>query len=166
MMACPPDVMAQADAFSAALNRASTRRLADGRLQLLGDDGTVLASFVPQPATLAGTAWRVSAYNNGRQAVTSVRAGTSLTLAFGSDGRVSGSAGCNNYTGPYALTGERLTIGPVAATRRMCVEPPGVMDQEQQFLEALSTIATARFEGGRVELRTATGALAATLVKE
>jgi heat shock protein HslJ len=39
------------------------------------------------------------------------------------------------------------------------------MEQEQQFLKALGTVATARLEGERLELRTATGALAATLAK-
>jgi heat shock protein HslJ len=38
-----------------------------------------------------------------------------------------------------------------------------VMEQEQQFLNALQTVATARFEGDRLELRTAADALAATL---
>jgi heat shock protein HslJ len=45
----------------------------------------------------------------------------------------------------------------------MCVEPEGVMEQEQRFLKALETVATARQEAGRVELRTADGAMAVTL---
>ena len=40
-----------------------------------------------------------------------------------------------------------------------------MMEQEQQYLKALQTAATARFEGERLELRTADGALAATLAK-
>ena len=40
------------------------------------------------------------------------------------------------------------------------------MEQEQQFLKALESVATVRFEADRVELRTATGALALTLMKE
>jgi heat shock protein HslJ len=47
----------------------------------------------------------------------------------------------------------------------MCTKPEGVMEQEQQFLKALETVATARFEGDRLELRTAEGALAITLTK-
>jgi heat shock protein HslJ len=78
---------------------------------------------------------------------------------------VSGSAGCNNYTAQYKLEAASLTIGPAAATRKMCVNPERIMEQEQQFLKALETVATARFEGDRLELRTATGALAATLTK-
>jgi heat shock protein HslJ len=48
----------------------------------------------------------------------------------------------------------------------MCANPERVMEQEQQFLKALETVATAGFEGDRLELRTATGALAMTLTKE
>jgi heat shock protein HslJ len=47
----------------------------------------------------------------------------------------------------------------------MCVAPEGVMEQEQQFLKALSTVATARFDGDRLELRTAEGSLAVSLVR-
>jgi len=40
-----------------------------------------------------------------------------------------------------------------------------VMEQERQFLRALETVATARFEGDRLELRSAEGQLAVTLTK-
>jgi heat shock protein HslJ len=165
MMACPPAVTRQAEAFMKALTGARSYRVADSRLQLLAADGAVLATLAAQPKSLAGTSWRVTAYNNGRQAVVSTLTGTNLTMAFSNDGRVSGSAGCNTFTGPYTADGGKLSFGPAAATRRMCVQPEGVMEQEQRFLAALRTVATARFEGDRLELRTADGALAATLSK-
>jgi heat shock protein HslJ len=87
-------------------------------------------------------------------------------MAFSADGRVGGSAGCNAYTASYSAAGPKLTFGPAAATRKMCVRPAGVMEQEQQFLKALETVATARFEGDRLELRAATDALAATLARD
>jgi heat shock protein HslJ len=39
------------------------------------------------------------------------------------------------------------------------------MDQEQQYLAALSTAATYRIDGSKLELRTADGALAADFTK-
>jgi heat shock protein HslJ len=164
-MACPSEVMQQAQAFMAALGGAKSYRVTEGRLQLVAADGAVLATLAPQPKVLAGTAWRVTGYNNGRQAVVGVLAGTSVTLAFSPEGRATGLAGCNNFNAAYASDGAKLTIGPAAATRRMCAEP-GVMEQEQQFLKALETVATARFEGERLELRTAGGALAVTATKD
>jgi heat shock protein HslJ len=162
-MACAPELMKQAAAFTTSLTRTKAFGMVSGRLQLLDADGTVVARFDPQPDGLAGTAWKVTGYNNGRQAVVSVLAGTELTMEFSADGRVAGSAGCNRYTGSFKQDGKTLSFGPAAATRRMCVEPEGIMAQEQQFLKALETVATVRHEADRAELRTADDALAVTL---
>jgi heat shock protein HslJ len=164
-MACPPPVMQQATAFMRALTQARTYRIADGKLELRAAEGTVLATFAAQSQSLAGTSWTVTGYNNGKQAVVSVLAGTSLTMAFAGDGKVSGSAGCNAYRATYVQEAEMLTFGPAATTRKMCATPEGVMEQEQQFLKALGTVTVARFEGDRLELRTAVGQLAMTLTK-
>lgn len=166
MMACPPAIMEQARAFTSSLTAASRYRIEAGQLQLLGADGAMVASFAPQSQALAGTSWRVTGYNNGRQAVVSVLADTQLTVAFAADGRVSGSAGCNNFTGTYTASGSSLQFGPAATTRKMCARPEGVMAQEQQFLKALETVATIRHEGDQAELRTADGALAVSLRKD
>ena len=163
-MACPPEIMQQAEAFRSALTRATAYRVHDGRLELLGSDGVTLAELTAQSKSLAGTPWEVTGFNNGRQAVVSVLANFKLTMEFSKDGKVSGSAGCNTYTASYTFDGPRLVIDQVAVTRKMC---PNVelMEQEQQFLKALATVATASFEGNQLEMRTADGALAVTLTK-
>ena len=165
-MACPPDVTDQAQAFMAAIDGTGGHRIGQGRLELLAADGRLLASFTPQSQDLAGTSWRVIGYNNGRQAVTSVLIGTTLSMSFSSDGRVGGSAGCNNYTAAYESSGAALEFGPAAATQRMCASPTGVMEQEQPFFKALETVTTARHEGDSLELRTASGALAVRLARD
>jgi heat shock protein HslJ len=73
------------------------------------------------------------------------------TLRVDSDGRASGNAGCNRFTGTASITGDEVRFGPFAATRRMC--PPAVMDQEGRYLAALE--ATRRFElkDGALRLR-------------
>lgn len=165
MMACPPELMRQAADYMAALNGARRYRVTGGQLQLLGSDGGTLATFAAQDTALPGTAWRVTAYNNGRQAVVGVLAGTALTLRFAADGRAAGSAGCNSYSTRYEGDVVRLRFGQAATTRKMCAGN-GVMAQEQAFLKALSTVAMGRIEGNRLELRTVEGALAATLLRE
>lgn len=157
-MACAPDVMQRAQAFMAALTGAKSWRIADGQLQLLNAGGAVLATLAPQARALAGTSWQANGINNGRNAVVSLVAGTSVTLQFGADGRISGSAGCNNYTGAYEADGNRIRISGAAATRRMCAGE-GVMEQEQAFLRALEAATTVRIEGDRLELRDDKGAL-------
>lgn len=159
-MACPPEVMQQAEAFMAGLTGAHSYRIEGEQLQLLGTDGAVRAGLAAQPKGLADTTWHVTGYNNGKQAVVSVLKDTTLTMAFSADGRVSGSAGCNLYSGSYTSSGAALSFGPAAATRKMCARPERIMEQEQQFLAALESVATVRQEGDRLELRTATGALA------
>jgi heat shock protein HslJ len=64
--------------------------------------------------------------------------------------------------GTYTASGASLKLGPAATTRKLCAQP-GVMEQEQQFLKALESVATFRQEGERAELRTADGALAVSL---
>ncbi|HNC52256.1 MAG TPA: META domain-containing protein [Accumulibacter sp.] len=71
-MACPAAIMRQADVFTSVLARASTFRSDAGRLVLLAGDGEELAILDAQRRDLAGTGWRVTAYNNGKRAVVSV----------------------------------------------------------------------------------------------
>lgn len=164
-MACPPAAMEQGAAFMAALSGASGYRVTNGNLQLLAADGRVQATFAPQARSLAGTNWRATAINDGRGAVVSLVAESTLTLAFSADGVASGSAGCNRFTSAYTAQGESLRLQAPAATRRMCVSE-AIMNQEQAYLRALGTVATARREGDRLELRTADGALAAILDRD
>lgn len=164
MMACAEPIMAQAAAYITVLTEAATYKIEGGQLMLLDAGGKALATFEPQSTDLSGTAWVVTGYNNGQQAVVSVIAGTELTADFGADGALSGSAGCNRYTATYEAAGTSLKIGPVGSTRMACADPAGAMTQEMQFLQALETAATYRLDGGRLELRTADGALAVTFI--
>ena len=161
-MACLPDIMKQADGFMAALTSAARYRMSGRELSLLGGDGALLATFAPQPQSLTGTSWRVTGINNGKDAVVSVLTDTSLTVSFAKDGKATGSAGCNHFTSTYQEGSGALTFTAPAATRRMCVTP-GVMEQEQFFLKALESVATMRMEGDGLELRTKDGALAVEL---
>jgi heat shock protein HslJ len=163
--ACPEPQRALADAYGRALAAANAWRIDGTTLVLLGDGGAPLATFAPQPTGLAGTGWRIVAYNTGRQSVTGVGTGPSPTIAFGAAGDVRGSAFCNTFTGTWTESAGRLTIGPLHATTRTCADPPDAMEREAALLNALATAASARREADRLELRTATGAIAATAVE-
>lgn len=163
-MACAPEVMKRASAFTSALSASRSYRVRDGRLELLGSDGAVLAAFAAQLQTLVGTAWRATGINNGRGGVASPVSGSVVTMRFEVDGRLGGSAGCNRFNASYVATGPNLRITSPATTRKMC--EASLMEQEQAFLKALKSVATMRFEADRLELRTAAGALAVTLLRE
>ncbi len=159
MMACPEPIMAVEQAYLSAMAKAQTYAIADGQLTIFYDGGQLL--FSPQAqAGLEGTDWLVTGYNNGKEAVVSVVADTEITMRF-AEGKLSGVSGCNNYNAPYTLEGSNLTIGPAASTRKMC-PGEGVMEQEQQFLAALTTVATWEIAADQVTLRTADGAMAVT----
>jgi len=160
-MACPPNVMKQAEAFMTALSGASAYRIEGGKLELLSADGTVRATLAAQSQTLAGTSWRVTGINNGKGAVASLVAGSTVAMAFSADGKAAGSAGCNQYTAGYEADRSRLRFSAPASTRKMCAGE-GLMEQEQLFLKALEAVATMRMEGNRLEMRNTQGALMLT----
>jgi heat shock protein HslJ len=163
MMACEEPVMAQETAYFQALAAAKSFAVKGDQLTLTDAAGKALATYKAQTQSLDGTSWQVISYNNGKQAVTSVLIGTELTAVFGMDGNLSGSSGCNTYVGSYKVDGDKITIGPLASTKKFCNEPAGVMEQESQLLAALESAATYKIEGNRLQLRTQDGALAADL---
>ena len=163
MMACEQPVMDQEFTYTKALGTVKGFSVKADQLTLSDAAGKAIATYKAQSQSLSGTSWQVISYNNGKQAVVSVMSGTDLTADFGSDGNLSGNAGCNTYNGPYKVDGNNIKIGPLASTMKACADPAGVMDQEVQFLAALNSAATYRVEGSLMELRTADGALAASL---
>lgn len=115
-----------------------------------GRDGD--ATMAPRDvAALGGPEWVVEDLA-GRGIVDRSR----VTLAFHDDGRVTGRASCNSYSGTYTRDGEGLTVGPVATTRMAC--PPALMEQELLFLEMLADVASGEVDAhGALVLRTADG---------
>jgi heat shock protein HslJ len=159
-MACPPEIMAQAQSYMEALAATTFFSLTADQLRLFDENLTMMAEFAPASSALAGTSWDVINYNNGREAVVSVLADTSITAVFDEDGTISGSAGCNSYFGPYTAEAGAIEIGPLASTRMACAED-GVMEQEAAFLAALETASTYKITGNSMEMRDEGGALVA-----
>ncbi len=161
--ACADPIERQETAFLKILSRARSFVVSGGTLTLKSAAGQGLATFKAQTQALAGTSWDVLAYNNGKQAVVSVLRETKLTAVFGKSGNLTGFAGCNDYNASYKASPPKISIGPVASTRKHCEQPAGVSEQETSYLVALETAATYRVEGSRLELRTTDGALAVEL---
>jgi heat shock protein HslJ len=67
-------------------------------------------------------------------------------------GRVTGTTGCNQYTGTYVLDGGRLTIEPGATTLKGC--PPPADEVERAYLAALARVSGWRAEGDELVLLT------------
>jgi putative lipoprotein len=116
---------------------------------------------------LSGTTWRASAPSAGSEAAASVPA-----ITFDSLEHVSGTTGCNRFSGRVLFDGDRVRIGPLATTRRGCAAP--LMEQEKAFLGAIEAARSWRRAGGGggggegggdvLELRDESGAVVLRLV--
>jgi len=119
----------------------------------------LLVGCSPSPAdgpSLDGTQWVLVALD-GEPPLT----GKAPSAEFSAD-QISGSAGCNHYFGTYAVSGSEITITDVARTEMYCMDPEGVMDQEETFVAALTSAASYRLSGARLELLDATGSVVLT----
>lgn len=165
MMACPGPVGDFEPVYHSLLESAQTFVVDGNTLSLSNAAGEVVLTFAAYaPATLEGPIWSATGINNGNEAVVSLIAETSATATF-ANGTVSGNAGCNNYTASYVVDGNVLTVGPAASTMMFCAEPEGLMDQEAQFLAALSNSTTWEVHNGVLWLRDDTGANQLTMVQ-
>jgi heat shock protein HslJ len=109
----------------------------------------------PAESKLNGTGWTLTGYvHNGTPA--QALSGTTVTLDFGVDGRITGSAGCNHYFASYEVKGTAITIGQAGSTMMYC-DTPGLMDQESAYLTLLGQAKTITIEGDRLTLSDAKG---------
>jgi len=101
-----------------------------------------------QNIDLEDTKWVLQSYGETGN-LTDVLASTEITAEFvSSEGTVKGSAGCNSYFGSYEVKGSKLSIpGPIGATEMYCMEPEGVMDQEQEYLNTLQLAESYEIDG-------------------
>ena len=81
-------------------------------------------------ALLQGATWQVDSLN-GKPVVD----GSRITLSFGNDGRLTGSASCNSFATTYTLGVEGMTLEAAMTTRRACT--PEIDRQEVAFLALL-----------------------------
>jgi heat shock protein HslJ/uncharacterized lipoprotein YbaY len=87
-----------------------------------------------QPSDSLIGAWQVEDVNGAGVVDRSL-----LTVDFSETGQISGSAGCNRFTGAYDLQpgSDTLRVTPLGVTRRMCLE--ALMTQEARFVSALQS---------------------------
>lgn len=168
MYCIAPGVMEQESAYLAALGRAVSVTAAHDRLSFTDAKGTAILSFTkivpPAPAPLTGTNWTLDSLYTG-DSVSSVITGTTITAVFGEDGRVTGSAGCNNYFASYTATGKSLSVSSTGSTKMNC-PGQGIMLQEGSYLTSLGKTATFTISGNRLSLADANGATLLSFTKE
>jgi heat shock protein HslJ len=87
---------------------------------------------------LENKTWKLESY--GQQAsLQEVLSGTEITATFESNrNQVRGSSGANTYSGSYRLNGSKLSIQELAWTEMARLDPPGVMEQEAEYLKLIN----------------------------
>lgn len=159
MMACPGERGASDQWLTAFLAAGPSWNL-DGdtlRLSTAAATVTLLDKKVAQPdRPLVGTTWVVDTTISPQAIVTSRAIEESTpTVQFGADGTVTGSTGCNTFSGTAQIAGDTVTFGPLATTMRMC--EPDVAEVETAVLTALSGTTTVTVDSDRMRMVNADG---------
>ena len=106
--------------------------------------------------------WVLVAYGEAANP-TVVEEGATTTALFGADGSVSGSGGCNQYSGSYELNGDQISFGPIAATMMACDKG---MDTETAYFAALDKAERVEFTPeGRLNIFYESGANKLVFIK-
>lgn len=161
LMACPapPGLMDQEQRVFELFPLTAGYTIVGDTLTLLDLTGNRIMTFTRAPvavnAPLVGPTWRLAGLADNATA-RSALASPSATLIFSPDGRLSGTTGCNDVSGIYTTSGNTLSIGPLAATERACLDP-GATAQEQEMLAALGAAATYEIRGDRLTMTDSSG---------
>jgi heat shock protein HslJ len=112
-------------------------------------DGTT-----PEPTSaidLAGTSWTLVSVGGNAPVE-----GADAWLAFGANGEITGSTGCNNLIGGYAVDGTALTFSTIGTTRMACPSDD-LMAQDASVPGALDNVTGWEVDAdGRLHLTGAT----------
>jgi heat shock protein HslJ len=106
---------------------------------------------------LTNTRWLLTMFDDGTGQFLDVLPGVEITALFAEDGRVSGSAGCNDYVSLFSVDGDDLSISLPAMTRRDCAELDGMMLHETSYLGNLTSVAAYELQDNTLHLSNEAG---------
>ncbi|WP_458315618.1 META domain-containing protein [Mycolicibacterium brisbanense] len=154
MMACPPP-LGDADAWVSKFFQAGPSwSLADDTLTLQSPTATVTLKdrkVVDPDRPLTGTTWQVQSVVSPDAVSTSAALERSRpTLTIATDGAVTGSTGCNRFTGHAQINGSTIEFGPLATTEMACVGEIG--DVEHAVLRVLSNTVRSAIDADQLRL--------------
>jgi len=109
------------------------------------------SSTLSSPEKIPGS-WHVSSIENK-----AVIADSQAQLTFNIENKLSGSASCNIIFANYTIEGDAISIGPIAATQKMCL--PASMNQEQTLLQALNKVTRFKLSNGELSMYDQQGTL-------
>jgi len=75
-----------------------------------------------------------------------------LNLNFDKEGRFTGFAGCNTFSGRYVTDGVQIIFKDFLGTSLTCQQPDGLMDQEARYLQWLERTEEYRLDPAKQHL--------------
>ena len=162
MMACDEPLMEQDGWLSEFLSASPTIALDGSTLTLTGDDTTITLDEI-ESAPLIGTTWLVTG-TVATQAVSSVPVDSTASITIDADGTVAVDTGCNAGSGSVEITDTTLTFGPIATTRRSCIDELNAL--EASVLTVLQGAVTYEIDGDSLSLRSSDGEIGLELTAQ
>ena len=107
--------------------------------------------FLVNKVELKNTSWRLVSFGTEIPL-----AGSEMTANFSSN-EIQGNASCNHYFGDYKITRDKITITGLGWTEMACLEPEGIMEQEQSLMGLLSKAAEFTLQGNTLQIKTSAG---------
>lgn len=113
--------------------------------------GAPALAQTPEPVQVLDVAWTLTRLDGER-----VPAEPPVTATFESDGSLTGSGGCNDYSATWTSDGSSLTVSDLQATRKACSD--AIDAQERRYFELLGEAASWTLVGTAVTVTSSDGA--------
>ena len=155
-MGCDAPRHAQDDWFAKFIQAEPAWKLEADKLTVTGGSTSLVLQdreTAEPDKPLDGTKWSLETVVTGQTASHSM--GSEQAHFTISGERVTGSTGCNSFQGIVSRTGNKLTFGELATTRKACAGEQATL--EKAILDGLKTEVTYSIEANKLQLRDATG---------
>lgn len=108
--------------------------------------------------SLTGTSWKLGWYDDTKGVWSSVIQGSTITATFTTDGKITGSNGCAQYTTEYTLlTAPGIWVRRPSVPEITCSEPLGVNSQQSAYYTDLMNSVTYTISSNELQMYDKTG---------
>jgi heat shock protein HslJ len=108
--------------------------------------------------SIKNTKWMLESLYGERVDTMYLTSGNEISLYFADSSNMNGKAPCNHYFSTYTITGTKLSIGAIGATRMACPQ----LDMEQRYFSFLSNVTRYSIANNRLTLYSVTDGLTTT----
>ena len=140
-------VMQQESEFLANLEKTSSYSIMNEQLVLLDVKGAAFASFTVSPIIeLTSVKWQMIFFTRDSALVPPLP-GTDIFIHFNHDGSLEIESGCNVSRARFHTEGDQIIILDRVSSNIQCLEPAGIMEQEDGFYANLRQVSAYLIDG-------------------